>query len=246
MEKKKVGVIIATLGGRLERLLRSVNSVREQTYEGEIVIYLVADGPGGERVSGEIKEKVDHFIVRNERGGPGAARNSGVVAALERGCDYIHIIDDDDWAVRDFLSSLVPAIEDFDVVYGDLTIYNLEKKEDVWTPIEGGPQFSRDWGGWGSMKDQPYIPLPAALFKAEYFKKYGLFREDIGKCVDWELFARGEANGARFHHVNKIVGFAEWRWGKDSDNFCSTKAPEETFPPTSWSRIKTIVSGHYI
>lgn len=243
----KVGIITATVGGRPKRLSRSVNSVKGAEYEGEVVHYLVQDGPTEQDFADEIKERVDHIILRGERGGPGAARNSGIVEALKEGCDYIRIIDDDDWTAPDALPFMVSSIEDVDVVYGDLTIYNMESDgSGGWKAKSGGPQFSRDWTGWGSMRERPYIPLPACLFKADFFNEYGMFREDLGKCVDWELLARAEANGAAFKHLTRVVGFAEWRWGPGTDNYCSTREPEDTFPPTSWARIRTLVGGHYI
>lgn len=233
-------VITATKGNRPDLLERAINSVRSQEWEGRIDHYVVCDGGGEISVPDGIE-----LIIREERGGPGASRNSGLERVLDGDYVYIHILDDDDWLTDTAISDLVNHIDGFDVAYGDLTIYNMEKQGDEWVHKEGGPQFSRDWGGWGSMKEQPYVPLPACLFRPSYFKEYGLLREDIGRCVDWELLARGEAEGAQFIHLNKIVGFAEWRWGEGTDNI-STVEPEANFPPTTWSRVKTIISGHYI
>ena len=235
-----LAVVTATRGRRPDLLKRAVESVKEQDWEGRIDHYVVSDGAG----ELEIPEGPE-LLVREERGGPGAARNTALKRVSDGTYEYVWCLDDDDWATNTFLNDLYTVIEDNDVAYGDLTIYNLEKQDDEWVHKDGGPQFSKDWGGWGSMKEQPYIPLPACLFKQSYFKEYGLFREDIGRCVDWELLARGEAEGAQFIHLKKIVGFAEWRWGEGTDNI-STVQPEANFPPTSWSRIKTLISGHYI
>ena len=237
-----VFVVTATKGNRPALLERAIDSVKKLEWDGEVKHYVVCDG-GGEISIPDGPE----LLVREERGGPGAARNTAIRRVLGGPHIYYAVLDDDDWWTPTFLADLHAVIEDNDVAYGDLTICNLEKQGDEWVHKDGGPQyhFSKDWGGWGSMKEQPYIPLPACLFKQSYFKEYGLFREDIGRCVDWELLARGEAEGAQFIHLKKIVGFAEWRWGEGTDNI-STVQPEANFPPTSWSRIKTLISGHYI
>jgi glycosyltransferase involved in cell wall biosynthesis len=241
-----IAVVTATKGNRPKQLLRAINSVKSQNGDWRIDHYVVCDGGGEISVPDGVE-----LLIREERGGPGAARNTGVVEALASDVVYIAILDDDDWwtdSFMDDMASILDSDKTLDVAYGDLRIYNYQRTEDGegWE-LGGseGPQFSYDWGGWGSMKDKPYIPLPACLFKREYFEENGWFREDIGRCVDWEILARGEANGAQFKHLPKIVGFAEWKWGEGTDNI-STVQPEANFPPTTWSRVKTIISGHYI
>lgn len=237
MEKPKVCVITATIGR--DSLKRAVDSIKEQDYKGRIEHYVVYDGPSDIHVRGA------KVLVRKERGGPGAARNTALHKIMGSDTCYVAFLDDDDWYRPSAIDLLVNSIGDYDVAYGDLNFKEWDLKDGEKTLRSESVRWSKDWRNRGDLKDGNFIPLPACLFQIQFFRDYGFFREDIGRCVDWELLARAEANGAQFKHIPYIVGEAEWMWGKGTDNI-STVNPDKNFPPTTWSRIKTIIEGHYI
>jgi len=244
----KVAVITPTRGR--DSLKNCIESVGNQSYEGEIRHYIVTDGIDGTPIQEKFGDEVFAIFVRAERGGPSAARNSILQGCWSPGSiHYVAFLDDDDTYRPDAISLLVSSIlaqDDVDVVYGDLNFKQWKMKDGEKHLDEERVLWSEDWGGYGSLKEANYIPLPACLFHLNFFKKYGIFREDIGRCVDWELLARGEANGAKFRHIPYVIGEANWVWGKGSDNISTSADPSQNFPPTSWARIHTLVKGHYI
>lgn len=238
MNKPQVAVITATIGR--DSLKRAIESIKEQTYEGEIKHVVISDGAG----KIDVQEGVN-IIIREERGGPGAARNTALATILGGKSLLIAFLDDDDWYRPDAINLLVQNIGPYDAVYGDLNFKEWDLKGGEKHLKSDKVRWSRDWTGRGNLKKGNFIPLPACLFKTDCFRKWGLFREDIGKCNDWELLSRFEANGAIFKHVPYIIGEAEWVWGKGTDGI-STQEPEKAFPPTTWARITTLVEGNYI
>lgn len=86
-----VSVVIPTYNGR-EHLLESVNSALNQTY-APMEIIVVDDGSQEDIL--EILSPVSNRIryIRQENGGPAAARNKGISLALG---EYIAFLDDDD------------------------------------------------------------------------------------------------------------------------------------------------------
>ncbi|NIM46452.1 MAG: glycosyltransferase, partial [Nitrososphaeria archaeon] len=219
------------------------DSVSNQDYTGRIEHYVVVDGPRDRDIEGEFDGV--KTIVREERGGPGAARNTAIHSIMDCDTQYLAFLDDDDWYRPNAISLLVESIGDYDAAYGDLNFKEWELKDGEKSLKSDKVRWSRDWRNRGDLKEGNFIPLPACLFQMQFFRDYGFFREDIGRCVDWELLARAEANGARFKHIPYIIGEAEWVWGKGTDNI-STVNPDKNFPPTTWARIKTIIEGHYI
>jgi glycosyltransferase involved in cell wall biosynthesis len=104
-----VSVIVPTIGRAL--LDRAVASVLAQTY-ADLEVIVVADGPM--QIAPHPDPRV-RLVVRPERGGPPAARNSGLDVARGR---YIAFLDDDDLWLPEKLARQVPVLEDgADVVH---------------------------------------------------------------------------------------------------------------------------------
>lgn len=243
MEKPKVCIITATYN-RKDLVKRAIKSVKEQDYDGKLIHFIVDDCSTDGTLE-ELRGTVDNLISTKERCGPGGARNEALNKIMDSEVLYVGFLDSDDWYRPNAVSLLVESIGDYDAAYGDLNFKEWDLKDGEKSLKNDSVRWSRDWRNRGDLKGGNFIPLPACLFKIECFQKWGVFREDIGKCNDWEMLSRFEANGARFKHIPYIIGEAEWIWGKETDGI-STQGPEKAFPTTTWSRIKTLVEGNYI
>lgn len=97
-DNTKIGVVIPAYlqtDAHIEYLHKSIESVRNQTYSGEIEITVVINGRG----IGSILDlpKIDGNVIRFEsKLSAAVARNIGAVQLSQRSCDYLCFLDADD------------------------------------------------------------------------------------------------------------------------------------------------------
>jgi glycosyltransferase involved in cell wall biosynthesis len=101
--------VILTTYDRPELLRQALTSVLEQTVED--LECIVVDDAGTESVQLPDDARV-RLVRRDENGGPGAARNTGLDAACG---DYVAFLDDDEWFTPQRLQYAVDGLADADV-----------------------------------------------------------------------------------------------------------------------------------
>lgn len=106
---KKVFVIIVTYKGK-RWYDRCFNSLRESTIPVQTVV--VDNSPGDEDAEYIKKHFPEvHVIKTNENLGFGRANNLGMRYALDNGCDYVFLLNQDTWIKPDTLSIMMPIVE---------------------------------------------------------------------------------------------------------------------------------------
>jgi hypothetical protein len=164
-----VTVVTLTIPGREWMLRRNMEAVRNQTV-GPVHAHLVDDAPG------------DVGLLYN-----------GLVGRVET--EWVCLCDDDNWLHPDHLRTILPAMDDADVVYswessGSRPRVNVNE----WSP-EYIERLGRD-GNW--------LDTSCAVRTSKYLEVGGMpGPEDLLK--DWRLWQRMVAAGARFRCVPEVT-----------------------------------------
>jgi len=125
----KVAIICANYNyGRY--IVAAMNSIINQTYEGELRLYVVDDGSSDdswEKISEYAKDKDNIFIKNIENSGASVARNTAIEMCWEW-ADVIGVLDADDeykpTKVEKFVNKLIEYPE-IGAVYGDYDIHKM-------------------------------------------------------------------------------------------------------------------------
>ena len=181
--------------------LRSLRKVEYPEHEIVLVDNGSQDG-SAERLQAEFPEV---RVLRNAQnlGFPGG-NNVGIRDALERGTDYLLLLNNDTIVSADFLTRLVSVAEAGSAVgLVNPKIYFLEPPDRLW---HGGARYRSWWsfpkivgvgkqddGSYGDTKEVPFTTGCALLIKSEVLRKVGLLAEEyfLGfEDLDFSLRAR--------------------------------------------------------
>lgn len=225
-----VSVIIPTKN-RLPLLLVTLENLLKQSLPPLEVIVIDDGSRDGtiEYLTNNFNSKVK--AIKNKGKGPGAARNTGLEVATGK---YIKFFDSDDLMTSNCLDLQVQLIKKLDknFVYGPY-FYGKQNQLNEWMLADPAilSYYPFDHNGlnyW--MIRGLFIPVPTMLFKADFLKKVGPWREDIIAYEDWDYLFRislhdahpGHSNGCAFLyrvHGNQTVG----------DNFSNEKRDVDKF-----------------
>jgi len=177
---------------RADHLLAALQSVEAQTRAADEVI-VVVDGPPVELA--EVLAALDRTVrlLHRPRGGPGAARNTGVDAATS---SVVAFLDSDDlWYPTKLARQL-------DVLARDPAL------DAVFTEVE--QFFSPETGRIGTPhtdeRAQRAGLLPSAMaVRTRAFRRSGGFREDVvfGEMFDW--YGRAVDEGVRMTTIDEVL-----------------------------------------
>lgn len=192
-----VSVLIATIPGREELLDRALGSVEKQIRQPDEVIV----EPDPDRTSAA------------------ETRNRGLSKVTS---EYVAILDDDDYLMRNHLKVLMRVAEaepHQDLIYPTPKIIGMRDP----TAVVVGGKWRRPWGlEWTEDHRQHmiqkgnFVPV-TCLIKTESLRKVGGFPEPdhpdrrISHCEDWLCFRRMALKGMNFRHINVET----WVWEKN-------------------------------
>jgi GT2 family glycosyltransferase len=188
-------------------IAEALDSVCAQTFtDFEIVVVndVSPDTDELEEVLSRYRERVT-YLKRDRNGGPGAARNTGILAA--RG-EYVAFLDADDYWDPTFLAEQMAFFErhpDVSLVYSDASWFLDSSRAVVGTlmtqaPSRGEPTFER------LTRQECTIGTSAVVVRREAVVTAGLFDPDIGNySEDFDLYLRIAKSGARLAYQRKLL-----------------------------------------
>jgi glycosyltransferase involved in cell wall biosynthesis len=196
----RVSVIVPAYS-RVAFLRECLRSICAQTLVDWECIVVDDASPEGGQIREAVEEMGDgrlRYVRRDQNGGPGAARNTGVTAARAR---YFVCVDEDDMLVRDALRRLVEEIEGSgaDVVCPQAELFG--GRTGTRRAVE--PTIEQILGGM--------VLLPNGwIMKRELWERVGGYDESrflLGRD-DWEIWIRIVPTGAKI----KILDESLYRW----------------------------------
>ncbi|MFB9278684.1 glycosyltransferase family 2 protein [Cohnella cellulosilytica] len=184
--------IIMPLYNAGDYLEEAVESIRNQTWNGEREIIIVDDH--SEDHSLALAQRCGDLVISVEHGGAAKARNVGLQMASG---NYIFFMDADDVLSPDALEHLFAAMKedaDCEVVYGKATDFVSPELSD-----EQQRRLKVREAGYGGV-------LPGcALIKKSVFERSGYFDENLssGETVAWMM--KLKETGAAVREINQIT-----------------------------------------
>ncbi len=176
-----VSVIVSTYTKkRTNDVLKCLESLESQELIPDEIL-LVLD-PDDELVKHYKKACRDYKvkIVKSEGYGLSKARNTGV--RMSKG-DIIAFIDDDAWADKLWLKSIIKNFEDSDVYgVGGRIVPAFDGKRPKWLPEELDWVVGCTYKGMPENRAEIRNPIGANMaFRREAFEEIGLFRSEVGR-----------------------------------------------------------------
>lgn len=179
----------------------TLDSVFAQTYPNLEVI-LVNDGsPDTAQLEAAIRSYGDRLIyIRQENGGPAAARNTAIRAAQGK---YIACLDSDDLYLPWHVTNLVQLLEEhpLDLVYSDS--YIVRDGLRIGRAFEKQPQslpvtFEK------LLTEECAVTTSAVVGSRQAMIEAGLFDEKYRRCEDFDLWVRMSYRGSRIDILPEV------------------------------------------
>lgn len=206
---KAVAVILPVYkNDKVPYVLFSIDSMLNQTYKGDISLYVGVDGPVGEDLANCLKEyenkgvKVQWF---KENRGLAIVLNNLLDIVRKDGFEYIARMDADDISMPDRLEKQMAFLlkhPEIDVVGGSIEEIDEDGKSRNKTIIY--PKTHNDCYNFFA-KRNPHAH-PAVLFRWSYFEKAGcLYRPEYRQNQDTMLWMDGMSKGTLHANIPDVV-----------------------------------------
>ena len=194
-----VSIITVVFNGD-KYLEQTIKSVLGQTYTN--VEYIVIDGGSTDNSVSIIKKYTDQiaYWISEPDGGISAAFNKGIQRATG---EIIGLINADDWYENDTVEKVVAAMENYDVVYGNLALWRKEKQEVIFT------------GNHHYLTKEMTINHPTVFVRRQCYLQHGLFDLRYKYAMDYDFLLRLFVNGCSFTYIPSVL--ANMRWEGLSD-----------------------------
>lgn len=188
--------IITVCYNNLQGLIKTVESVKAQTFTG--FEFIVIDGDSSDGSAEYLKENSDLFSywVSEKDGGIYNAMNKGIEVAKGEYCLFLN--SGDYLANDDVLKKVFGNNYDSDILYGDIIRTRRRKKKIYRYPDK---LTFKDF-----TKRSAAIHHQAAFIKRDLFSVYGPYREDLYLNSDWQFFFKTVVGGnVSTKHISIIV-----------------------------------------
>jgi glycosyltransferase involved in cell wall biosynthesis len=179
-------------------LRRTIESVLGQAVPGGLE-YIIVDGGSSDDTLAILREygqRITYWISGKDRG-ISDAFNKGI--ALTTG-KYVAIVNADDWLSEGQLAAGIACLEATGAgfCFGDL-IYHSDNAETH--RIVGDTRFSRSL-----RKTMPAINHPTVIVRREVYERYGLFKLNYRRAMDYDLLLRFFLQGVPGSYNPAICG----------------------------------------
>jgi len=198
-----VSVVIPT-HNRSQAVCRAVASVQAQTYKAfEIIVVIDGNDPATIAALALLSEPRLRVLVHGINKGPGAARNTGVRAAVGRWVAFLD--DDDEWLPNKLERQVTEAlrIRDDTAIITCRAHAELGSQRMVWParrPLEG-QHVSEYLIDRPSLMSRPgYVATPTIMVRHDLALRFPFPNDGDHEDWSWILLLCGEA-GARLHFV---------------------------------------------
>ena len=199
---RDIGIVIPTLGTRLDLLDLCLSSIR---IAGNAYICVVIPDP---LLISSLRNQnlIDQVVVDPQRG-LSAAINFAIVQ-LQPNIEIINWLGDDDLLVANTLDEVANPIRggDFDFVFAGCDYIDINGSTI-------GKNRSGKWALWLLKYGPDLVPQPGSLYRRHVFNIIGGLDEELGWAFDLALFLRFR-KGARCQYLKLTT--AQYRWHNET------------------------------
>lgn len=242
----KFSVIIPTYN-RADLLERCLESLAAQTYR-DFEVLVCDDGSvdNSAEVAERYKDRLNIQYIWNENwGGPARPRNIGIAASKG---EWICFLDSDDWWTPNKLESCLPYLDNYDMLYHDMYIFDqdggIRHNDEIISRVPKSPMFE-DMLKYGNC-----CPNSSVVLRKSIVDKTGPLTEEkeLVAVEDFDYWLSVSRVTERFCHINQKLGCY---WIGDSSIsfnekwFARHKALYEKYLPTVENKkIKRQIEKH--
>lgn len=198
-----VGIVVPTLGRRVELLRECLESIRAA---GQCFICIVA--PSSISLESELDHSLWDLVIADPGMGLAKAIDRGI-EALPSHIDYCNWIGDDDLLEPQSMEASRNTLDDSPevvLVYGNCTyIDSIGTK--IWKNSTGSA------ASWMLRFGPCLIPQPGSMFRRFAYEEIGGLNSDFGWAFDYDLFIRLSKVG-KLKYIDRDT--ASFRWHSDS------------------------------
>jgi tetratricopeptide (TPR) repeat protein len=195
-----VAVIIPTYN-RSHLVARAVESVLAQTRPADEII--VVDDGSSDSTAAIVSGYPSVRLIQQSNSGLASARNAGILATQ---CEWVALLDDDDWFAPDMLEKLEEAAAaetGVDLIYA--ATYRVDHQ---------GRIIGRNLRGHrppaaplAALAIENFILCSAVCVRRRTLLDAGLFDPSVRLCEDQDLWLRVAALGARFAYISQPLAY---------------------------------------
>jgi glycosyltransferase involved in cell wall biosynthesis len=185
----------------------TLDSVFGQTFQNFEVVVVNDGSPDTEELERVLHPYFPHITyLRQQNGGPGAARNAAI---LRSNGEYVAILDSDDAWNPEYLDAQLTLLESqggADLVYADLRMVGQSPRAGkTWMmdcPSHGPANFE------SILREDCHIPNSAVVARRRVLVDAGLFDEssELRGVEDWDMWLRVAWRGGRIRYQRRILG----------------------------------------
>jgi glycosyltransferase involved in cell wall biosynthesis len=222
-----VSIITIVYNGE-KHIADCIRSVQRQDYPH--IQYIIVDGGSKDntlRIIEQFRGSISELISEKDEG-ISDAFNKGI--RLAKG-EIIGLINTDDWYEEGAVSKAVKAIENNDVVYGDLRFWRGEQPDHI----------AR--GNHHHLTREMTVNHPTVFIRKSCYDRFGLFDKQYKCAMDYDLLLRLRVNGCRFAYVHAVL--ANMRWGGFSDNRWMKGVKETMAVKNNYLRSRRLLNRLY-
>lgn len=205
----KIGVIIVTYNA-MKWIRACLDSLKNQTYS-DYTVYVI-DNNSADETSKVVTKDYPwvSFIENDENKGFAGGNNVVIKKALEEGCQYVVLLNQDTIVEENFIEAGVEMLQPKNVGFVSPKLLYKENRETWWvgSKVYRGmellkrPLFQvaehvskkvKDEGQFEGVYETDYIPGTSLFTKREVLEKIGLLDEDFfmySEDLDWSLRAK--------------------------------------------------------
>lgn len=199
MEPPRIGAVVVTYrcGGRIAQALPAILS----QVNGVYLIDNASDAETVEAVKRCAGECV-RVTLNNENLGLAAAQNQGIRQALQDGCEWVLLLDDDSVPANDMVPQMLAAWEKardarIGIVAARIVEQNVQAPSRYLTPCWHGFGFIRKKIGAGEISAKAAVVIASgSLVRADVFRQAGFMAEKFFiDYIDYEFCLRARHSG---------------------------------------------------
>ena len=200
--------IVTVCYNTVDSIEKTILSVINQTYQNKE--YIIIDGAstdGTIDMINKYRDKITCFVSEPDNG-IYDAMNKGIKAATGKWINFMNA--GDEFVDNDVLSTLVPQMDNVDIVYGDtMMVYSIGKKLEKPMPLS-------------QIIDRMVFGHQATFIKTEYHKNH-LFDLSYKSSADFKFLRDSYIGGAKFQYIPITVVNYEAENGMSASHFLYAK-----------------------
>jgi rhamnopyranosyl-N-acetylglucosaminyl-diphospho-decaprenol beta-1,3/1,4-galactofuranosyltransferase len=213
MENKNLIYCVVVTHNRKTLLKKCINSLLSQTQEPDGIIIIDNASTDGTEKLVETEFKNNSSIIYNRldknTGGAGGF-HFGIKRAIEKGADWIWLMDDDAEPHHDALKNLIYQSDNKNNVYGSVAVANVEGNIKLCFPIKkifnNKISFLEDYNSLNIIENVVWLPFIGFFIHREAISKVGLPDKDLFiRNDDVEYSERARLHGLKIYIIKASV-----------------------------------------